>query len=80
VVLLDRFYDSTFAYQGYGHGLDLATLRIITEFATGGLTPDLTLFLDLSPELPSTVAMLLRYSVKSSTAWMLCMLSFVSAW
>ncbi len=50
VVLLDRFYDSTFAYQGYGHGLDLATLRIITEFATGGLTPDLTLFLDLSPQ------------------------------
>lgn len=50
VVLLDRFYDSTFAYQGYGHGLDLATLRTITQFATNGLTPDLTLLLDLSPE------------------------------
>ena len=58
VVLLDRFYDSTFAYQGYGHGLDLATLRIITEFATGGLTPDLTLFLDLSPQ----VALNRRYA------------------
>ena len=58
VVLLDRFYDSTFAYQGYGHGLDIATLRIITHFATGGLTPDLTLFLDLSPE----VALNRRYA------------------
>jgi len=50
VVLLDRFYDSTFAYQGHGHGLDLAMLRQITHFATGGLTPDLTLYLDLSAE------------------------------
>ena len=50
VVLLDRFYDSTLAYQGYGHGLDLDALRRITHFATGGLTPDLTLYLDLSPE------------------------------
>jgi dTMP kinase len=50
VVLLDRFYDSTLAYQGYGHGLDLAMLRTITQFATGGLTPDLTLYLDLSPQ------------------------------
>lgn len=49
VVLLDRFYDSTFAYQGYGHGLDLSTLRTITAFATNGLVPDLTLYLDLSP-------------------------------
>ncbi len=50
VVLLDRFYDSTLAYQGYGHGLDLDVLRTITRFATGGLTPDLTLYLDLSPQ------------------------------
>lgn len=50
VVLLDRFYDSTLAYQGYGHGLDLDTLRTITHFATGGLVPDLTLYLDLSPQ------------------------------
>lgn len=50
VVLLDRFYDSTLAYQGYGHGLDLDVLRTITTFATGGLTPGLTLYLDLSPQ------------------------------
>jgi dTMP kinase len=49
VVLSDRFYDSTFAYQGYGHGLDLAELRAVTQVATGGLTPDLTLLFDLDP-------------------------------
>lgn len=47
VVLCDRFADSTIAYQGYGHGLSLPWLRRITEFATGGLAPDLTLLLDL---------------------------------
>ncbi len=50
LVICDRFFDSTFAYQGYGHGLDLGTLRTITEFATGGLRPDLTLLLDIAPE------------------------------
>jgi len=47
VVLCDRFADSTLAYQGYGRQLDLGTLRQITAFATGGLTPDLTICLDL---------------------------------
>lgn len=47
VVLCDRFADSTFAYQGYGRGLDLDALRLITTFATGGLAPDLTICLDL---------------------------------
>lgn len=47
VVLSDRYFDSTYAYQGYGHGLDLAALRAITAFATGGLTPDLTLLFDI---------------------------------
>lgn len=50
VVLCDRYADSTYAYQGYGRGLDLADLRAITEFATQGLTPDLTLYFDLPPE------------------------------
>lgn len=50
VVVSDRFYDSSLAYQGYGHGLSLDRLRAITEFVTGGLTPDLTLLLDLSAE------------------------------
>lgn len=47
VVLCDRYADSTLAYQGYGRGSDLATLRSIIDFATGCLKPDLTLFLDL---------------------------------
>lgn len=47
IVLCDRYADSTFAYQGYGRGLDLTMLKTITEFATQGLQPDLTFFLDL---------------------------------
>ncbi len=47
VVVCDRYADSTLAYQGYGHGLDLPTLRTILNFATGGLKPDLTLYLDI---------------------------------
>lgn len=47
VVLCDRFSDSTFAYQGFARGLDLHWLRKANEVATGGLTPDLTLVLDL---------------------------------
>jgi hypothetical protein len=50
VVVCDRFYDSTLAYQGYGHGLDLTALRAITDFATGGLRPDLTFLIDLPAE------------------------------
>ncbi len=51
IVLCDRFADSTMAYQGYGLGLDLDALRAITRFATGGLTPDLTVYLDLPVEM-----------------------------
>ncbi len=47
VVLCDRYGDSTLAYQGYGHGLDLKSLRAMLDFATEGLKPDLTLLLDL---------------------------------
>ncbi|HVN56545.1 MAG TPA: dTMP kinase [Anaerolineaceae bacterium] len=47
LVLSDRFGDSTLAYQGYGHGTDIDTLRQLLAFATGGLKPDLTLLLDL---------------------------------
>lgn len=50
MVICDRFIDSTLAYQGYGHGLDLKTLRSILKFATGGLLPDVTFYLDLPPE------------------------------
>jgi len=50
IVLCDRYYDSTLAYQGYGRGLDLTMLRGMCAAATGGLDPDLTLILDISPE------------------------------
>jgi len=46
-VVCDRFLDSTLAYQGYGAGLDLGTIRTIGRFATLSLKPDLTIFLDL---------------------------------
>ncbi|MDH4139818.1 MAG: dTMP kinase, partial [Coriobacteriia bacterium] len=49
VVLCDRFYDSTTAYQGYGRELGLDDVRQLNEFATGVLTPDLTIVLDLDP-------------------------------
>lgn len=50
VVISDRYADSTLAYQGYGHGVDLAVLRQLLNFATGGLTPDLTLLFDVDIE------------------------------
>ena len=50
IVLCDRYADSTLAYQGYGRGLDLKTLRAITHFATGALVPDLTICLDIAIE------------------------------
>ncbi len=50
IVVCDRFADSTLAYQGYGHGLPMDDLMRITEFATGGLWPDLTIYLDLDVE------------------------------
>ena len=49
VVLLDRYADSTMAYQGYGHQNDLTLIRNLLDFATGGLKPDLTLLLDVDP-------------------------------
>ena len=49
VVLCDRYVDATLAYQGYGQGLDLQTIRELNALATGGVVPDLTLLLDLDP-------------------------------
>lgn len=49
-VLCDRFRASTVAYQGYGRGLDLRRLAEANASATQGLVPDLTLYLDLPPE------------------------------
>jgi dTMP kinase len=47
VVVSDRFLDSTLAYQGYGLGIDLEAIRRIGLFATEGVKPDLTFFMDL---------------------------------
>jgi dTMP kinase len=48
IVLSDRYSDSTVAYQGYGRQLDLELVKRITEFATGGLKPDLTFYIDVT--------------------------------
>ena len=51
IVICDRYFDSTLAYQGYGHQtIPLDELRQVIRFATGGLTPDLTILLDLDVE------------------------------
>lgn len=50
IVISDRYADSTFAYQGYGHGFPLETLRGLLEFATGGLWPDRTFLFDIESE------------------------------
>jgi dTMP kinase len=50
IVLLDRYADSTMAYQGYGHQFDLTLIRKLLDFATGGLKPDLTFLLDVDPQ------------------------------
>ncbi len=48
-VVTERFSGSTLAYQGYGRGLDLDELRRLVQWATGGIEPDLTILLDVSP-------------------------------
>ena len=50
IVLCDRFYDSTTAYQGFGRGLDLEKVKSVIEFAVGETKPRLTLFLHVPPE------------------------------
>lgn len=61
LVILDRFYDSTTAYQGYGRGIDLATIHAINQIASLGIKPELTFYLDLLPE----DAMMRKFSEKS---------------
>ena len=50
IVISDRFFDSTLAYQGYGHRQDLNVLRSLITYATAGLIPDLTILLDVDIE------------------------------
>jgi dTMP kinase len=49
-VLLDRFVDSSLAYQGAGRGLGVAAIAELNRFATAGLVPDLTLYVRVAPE------------------------------
>jgi dTMP kinase len=51
IVVCDRFYDSTTAYQGHGRQLDLEKVKAIIEFAVGETKPDLTLLLQIPPEI-----------------------------
>ncbi len=50
VVVCDRYFDATLVYQGYARGLDRDMIRQLHQLACNGLTPDLTLLLDLDPE------------------------------
>jgi len=50
IVICVRFNDSTLAYQGYGRGLPITTLDYLNQLTTEGLTPDLTVLLDIDPE------------------------------
>ena len=50
IVLMDRFIDSSVAYQGYGRGLDVSDIEWLNQFATDGLKPDLTLYFDIDVE------------------------------
>ena len=51
IVLIDRFIDSSIAYQGAGRGLDEATITQLNDFATDGRKPDITIYLDIESEL-----------------------------
>ncbi len=50
IVVCDRFADAMLAYQGYGQGRDLNELQVLTQLATGGLKPDITLLIDVPVE------------------------------
>ena len=50
LVIMDRFIDSSVAYQGFGRGLDIDAIDWLNEFATDGLKPDLTLYFDIDVE------------------------------
>lgn len=63
IVVSDRYADSTIAYQGYGHQQDRSQILSLIRYATGGLTPDLTVLLDLDAELG------LERRQKNNTEW-----------
>ena len=63
IVISDRYYDSTIAYQGYGHQQDLEQVRALVKYATDGLVPDLTVLLDVDVEVG------LRRKKKNGIEW-----------
>ena len=63
IVISDRYYDSTIAYQGYGHQQDLEQVRALVKYATGGLVPDLTILLNVDIEVG------LRRKKKNGVEW-----------
>ena len=63
IVISDRYYDSTIAYQGYGHQQDLEQVRALVKYATGGLVPDLTVLLNVDVEVG------LRRKKKNGVEW-----------
>lgn len=58
IVIIDRFIDSSVAYQGYARGIDVADVETINNFATDGLLPDLTLYFDVDTEIGLSRVML----------------------
>jgi thymidylate kinase len=50
IVISDRFSDATFSYQGYGGRVDLKTIKTLDRIATAGITPDLTILLDIDTQ------------------------------
>ena len=62
IVLCDRFYDSTTAYQGYGRELDLEKVKTVIDYAVGETRPDLTLLFTVAPEISE-----LRRAMRQST-------------
>lgn len=57
VVICDRYYDSSSAYQGYGGKLNVKKIFDVNDFATSGLVPDLTFFIDIPPKKAFTRAL-----------------------
>jgi dTMP kinase len=50
IVILDRFVDSSYVYQGYARGLGIEKVKLVNEIATMGILPDVTIYIDITPE------------------------------
>jgi len=51
IVISDRYFDSTTAYQGYGRGIDMEIIKYLNDFAVENIIPDITFFLDVVTEI-----------------------------